>query len=88
MNLEFSERFYKDLNSLKDKKLKIKLADIIDECKDAKNLQGIRNLKKLEGFESYYRIRIGDYRLGIEFSGQVIKFLRIANRKDIYKIFP
>jgi len=78
----------KDLNDLKDKKIKNKVADIIEECKSAKTMNGIRNLKKLEGFDRYYRIRVRDFRMGIEFTGQVLRFLRIANRKDIYKIFP
>ena len=88
MNIEFSEKFYKDLNGLRDKKLKIKVAGIVDECKNAKGLHDIRNLKKLEGFESYYRIRTGDYRIGIELTRQGLMFLSIADRKDMYKIFP
>jgi mRNA interferase RelE/StbE len=88
MNLEFSEKFFKDLDQLKDKKLRNKVAVIIDGCKNAKGLYDIRNLKKLEGFDRYFRIRAGDFRIGIEFTGQVLRFLRIANRKDIYKFFP
>ena len=88
MNVEFAERFYKDLDALKEKKLKKKIAEVIDECKNARLLVEVRNVKKLEGYKSYYRIRVGDYRIGIELDGERLMFLRIANRKDIYKIFP
>lgn len=88
MKIEFAEKFYKDLDGLKEKKLKERVADVIDECKNAKTLSEIRNVKKLEGYSGYYRIRVGDFRIGIEVKQGVIWFLRIANRKDIYRVFP
>jgi mRNA interferase RelE/StbE len=41
------------------------------------------------GFSNFYRIRIGDYRVGIELLDlDTILFIAIAHRKDIYKTFP
>lgn len=40
------------------------------------------------GYESFYRIRIGDYRIGIEIINEVITFITIFHRKDIYNKFP
>ena len=37
---------------------------------------------------SYYRIRIGDYRIGIKGEGDVIVLMRVMHRKDIYRVFP
>jgi mRNA-degrading endonuclease RelE of RelBE toxin-antitoxin system len=48
----------------------------------------IGNLKKLKGDENAYRIRIGDYRLGIFFDGETVIFARVLHRKDIYRYFP
>jgi mRNA-degrading endonuclease RelE of RelBE toxin-antitoxin system len=48
----------------------------------------IKNLKKLTGYDTYYRIRIGDYRLGIKVDGETVYFVVIEHRKDIYKGFP
>ncbi len=36
----------------------------------------------------YYRIRVGDYRIGVEVVGDEILFVRILHRKDIYRYFP
>lgn len=48
----------------------------------------LQNVKKLEGYTTYYRIRVGEYRIGIEvLEGQVI-FVCFLNRKDIYRYFP
>ncbi|MCW5907344.1 MAG: type II toxin-antitoxin system RelE/ParE family toxin [Chitinophagales bacterium] len=88
MKVEFTEQFFKDLDVVKDRKLKLRIADAIDECKNAKRLTEVRNMKKMEGHTGYYRIRIGDFRIGIEWKEGTIWFLRLANRKDIYKIFP
>jgi mRNA interferase RelE/StbE len=43
----------------------------------------------LTGFKNYYRLRIGEYRLGFEkIDENTIRFILIAHRKDIYKLFP
>jgi mRNA interferase RelE/StbE len=47
-------------------------------------------LEKLKGYSDKYKIRVGDYRIGITLD-QVTKTLicqRVAHRKDIYRIFP
>ena len=47
------------------------------------------DIRKMQGYGNYYRIRIGDYRIGCEIeTGNRITFYRIKNRKDIYKVFP
>ncbi len=45
-------------------------------------------LKKISGFENYYRIKIKEYRIGFKKEGNSIVFMRVKHRKDIYKIFP
>jgi len=84
----FEESFEKDLLKINNRRIKRKLIQIIEEIKQAKNKQKIRNLKRLQGYKTYYRIRIGDYRIGIEIVNNKVIFTRILNRKDIYKHFP
>lgn len=48
-----------------------------------------RDLKKLSGGRgAYYRIRVGDYRLGLEVEGDVVVFVRCLHRRDMYRYFP
>ena len=42
----------------------------------------------MKGFKNFYRIRVGDYRIGISLERGVVTFLAFAHRKDIYKKFP
>ena len=62
---------------------------IILEFEKSKSLTDLPNIKKLTGFKNYYRLRIGEYRLGFEkIDDNTLRFIMIAHRKDIYKLFP
>ncbi len=47
-------------------------------------------LQKMKGYDDKYKIRVGNYRIGItvDKETQTLIFQRVAHRKDIYKIFP
>jgi mRNA interferase RelE/StbE len=66
--------------------------EVIKKLIEAKSLQasGV-DYTKMEGQrkgESYYRIRIGDWRMGIEYVHPKVIVLRILVRGTIYKHFP
>ncbi len=89
MQIVFDRSFSKSLDKLKNKAIKLKTVKLIEKIEEADNLQELANMKKLEGFKNFYRIRIGDYRLGIEQESESqIRFIVIAHRKDVYKLFP
>ncbi len=56
MNLNFESKFEKDLHTIKDKNILTKLKDVIMQCKLAENINTIKNIKKLQGHSSFYRI--------------------------------
>ncbi len=88
MIVKFEESFEKDIMKLSEKKVKERLIKIIKEIKDSENLLDIKNLKKLKDHKTFFRIRIGDYRLGLEIINNEVIFTRFLHRKDIYKYFP
>ncbi len=88
MLIEYKESFKKDLENILNKLILNKVASIIDIIKKSTRLHTIPNIKKIKGFKDYYRIRIKDYRLGIKIGKNLITFIRILPRKDIYKYFP
>ncbi|BAZ37945.1 hypothetical protein NIES4101_38710 [Calothrix sp. NIES-4101] len=62
---------------------------VIEEIEKAESLGDINNIKKLKSSDGdYYRIRIGNYRIGLTISDDIIIFVRALQRKDIYKYFP
>ena len=42
----------------------------------------------MAGWERHYRIRIGDYRLGLEMDGDVAVLVRFRHRREFYRYFP
>ena len=87
MKVTFRRSFLKNFRRV-DKSLGRRVEQIIDEVEQATSLQDIHNLKRLSGKGPYYRIRIGDYRIGLKMEGGVVEFLRLLHRKDMYRYFP
>jgi len=84
----YNKKFLKYLASVPSKqRVKIERLVFKDIPIDS-SLLAIKNLKKLQGYELYYRIRVGDYRIGLKFENQSLIFERVLHRKDIYNLFP
>ena len=88
MKVEFRESFAKDLKALKDKNILKRAKEVIAAVEKADSLMSIPNLKKLKGGGNYFRLRVGDYRVGVALTDDKVIFVRFLNRKDIYKYFP
>ena len=61
---------------------------VFEEIPKLDGLIYIENVKKLQGYENAYRIKIGDYRIGVIFENGDITFCRVMHRKEIYRYFP
>lgn len=46
--------------------------------------------QKLAGYKVYYKIRVGDYRIGLQINAeeQLVEFQRVLHRREIYRKFP
>jgi len=84
MQVEFLAKFNRDLDRIHLKSVKNSIAKTINEVKSSTSITQISNLKKLKGFRSAYRIRLGEYPIGIFH----VEFARILHRKEIYRYFP
>jgi len=76
------------LKKIKDNSLRLKVANSLESIIKTESLDQVKQVKKLKGEESFYRIKIGDYRLGFVLEEETIIVLRFLHRKDIYKYFP
>lgn len=88
MKTLYEKSFGRDLKKIKDKRLLKQAQKIIAQVESAASLTDLQNVKKLEGCTTYYRIRAGEYRIGIEVLEEQVIFVRFLNRKDIYRYFP
>ncbi|CAD5293478.1 MULTISPECIES: type II toxin-antitoxin system RelE/ParE family toxin [unclassified Imperialibacter] len=89
MIIEFDKSFAKSLDKTKNRSLYHKIEKLISELEKSDSVLDLPNIKKLTGFKNYYRARIGEYRIGFEkINETTFRFIIVAHRKDIYKLFP
>ncbi len=88
MNTEFKASFLKAVKKIDDDQLKTDIMNVILIVETAVNIKEIKNLKKLTGYKHYYRIRVGMYRIGVKIEGDMVVFVDIDHRSNIYRNFP
>lgn len=87
MNYEIRQSFVKDAVKL-PKQIQKEIADLIERIESANKLSELPTCKKLKGFKTAYRIRIGNYRIGFFFEKGTIELVRVLDRKNMYRFFP
>jgi len=88
MQVDFTKHFAKQLDTLRDEVLREKLRDAVNAVMAATTEREIPQLKKLKGHHSAFRMRIGDYRIGLFIEDNSAIFALFEHRKDIYNRFP
>lgn len=88
MQVIFKNSFLKDLRKIKERALAVRVKEAIESIEQAATLQEIASLKALKNSTSYYRIRVGDYRIGLRLDGETIILVRFLHRKEVYRYFP
>jgi mRNA interferase RelE/StbE len=84
----FRASFARDLKKIGDLRVLEQVRRSIEAVEKATELQEIGGLKKMSGGGAYYRIRIGDWRVGVAVVGDEVEFVRCLHRRDIYRYFP
>ena len=89
MKTEYLPSFTKDLKKLKKTSIYSEIKTLVFQTiPDYQNLTKIKNLKKIKGHNDAYRIKVGDYRIGIFMKKETITFSRVLHRRDVYRYFP
>ena len=88
MEVKIKKKFLKELS-----KLPIEYADTIevfvfDKLPTYNNLNEIGKVEKMTGYKNYFKIRSGDYRVGIKKENDIIIVEIVKHRREIYKYFP
>ena len=88
MIINVDKSFLKDIEKIQDKKVIWKIIKTLDELNQKETILDFPNIKKMAGFDVYYRLRVWDYRIWFSYLNGVLTLLRVRNRQDIYKFFP
>jgi mRNA interferase RelE/StbE len=84
----YRKRFLKDLAKVPLKSRKKIEEFVFIETTKLNSIEETKIIEKMTGYSEYYKIRFGDYRVGLKYEDEVIIFERVLHRKDIYKYFP
>ena len=88
MKVIYQECLKKDIKKIKNKKVLTSLKNLFLKLEESENLFEVPNVRKMTGYSRAYRIRQGDYRLGIYYSDNIVIVMHFDTRDNIYKIFP
>lgn len=88
MKSAFTGSFLRDLRKLPDESIRGQVRAAVLSVESARDLREVPHVKKLSGGGPYFRIRVGEYRIGIRSEGDTVTFVRVLMRRDIYRYFP
>lgn len=61
---------------------------IIIHIEMASSVSELSVIQKLRGSRNCYKIRVGDYGMGVVLRNDELTFVRLLHRKEIYRYFP
>lgn len=88
MRVCYEKSFLRDIKKLDDRDVLQRVKELLLQLENAASLQAIQNIKKLKGYDVYFRIKISDYRVGLRYEDGEINIIRFLHRKEIYRLFP
>ncbi len=88
MNIHYQKRFLKDLAKIPSKTRSKIERFVFEELPHAQNLAGIGKVEKMTGYDLFYKVTFGSYRVGLRLAENSVVCERVMHRRDIYRFFP
>jgi mRNA interferase RelE/StbE len=88
LKVEFKSSFARDLRKLRNEGVQARIQQLIELVERSPSLDAVPGVRRLQASGEYYRIRVGDYRVGIAIVDGGVVFVRCLHRRDIYRYFP
>ena len=85
---QYKKMFLKDLAKVHPDYRK-RIEDLVFERIPAsKDIFTEFDIRKIQGYRDYYRIRVGMYRIGCRIQDGILILYRVKSREEIYDVFP
>lgn len=91
MKVSYSRQALQEIDELRDPIAVKRLLRAIHALEEAEDLRSLAQVKELAGGGGYFRMRIGNYRLGMRMAdGDIagVLLMRFMHRREIYRHFP
>jgi mRNA interferase RelE/StbE len=88
MEVRYSKKFLKQLASVpSDTRVKIEEL-VFNELTSASSISSLGKVEKMQGYHGFYKVRFGNYRVGLAIESEVVTVKTVMHRREIYKFFP
>lgn len=89
MEISYTKTFLKDLLKVVPAKRRQQIENFVfEELPALSSIEAGGKIEKMIGYKNHYKIRFGDYRVGLLKNDKIIELQRVLNRKEIYRFFP
>ncbi|TAN68027.1 MAG: type II toxin-antitoxin system RelE/ParE family toxin [Methylobacter sp.] len=88
MKVEYSKKFLKQLTAVPCE-IRSKIESFVfEELVLTSSIYEMGKVEKMKGYDGFYKVRFGNYRLGLALENEVIVVKTVMHRREIYKFFP
>jgi mRNA interferase RelE/StbE len=88
LKIEFKKKFLKELAKLPSPYRNNIEKFVFEDLPNFKSISEAKRIEKLKGYNEFYKVRFGEYRIGLKYKNDIITVERVLHRKEIYKYFP
>jgi mRNA interferase RelE/StbE len=88
MKVNYNKKFLKQLAELPKNQQAKTEQFVFEQLPNAVSLSSLGNIEKMQGYDGFYKIRFGWYRLGLQLENDTVIIKTVMHRKEIYKFFP
>ncbi|MCD4693146.1 MAG: type II toxin-antitoxin system RelE/ParE family toxin [Calditrichales bacterium] len=86
--MQYSKRFLKQLSKLPSSSREKIEHFVFSELTETAQIELSGKIEKMKGYDDYYKIRFGSYRVGLYYKEDTLFIKLVMHRKDIYNYFP
>jgi len=88
LKVYYQKRFLKDLARIPSKTRNQIEKFVFEEAPSFDSISDYHKIESMRGYPTYYKIRFGLYRVGLQKDNDSLIFIRALHRKEIYRYFP
>jgi len=88
LKTQYRKRFLKEL-ALIPSNIRINIERyVFIEIPSLDSITKSKKIVRMKGYRNFYKIRFGDYRIGMKVEDDTVIFERALHRREIYRYFP
>lgn len=88
MQVEYRKKFLKQLADL-PASVRPKIEQFaFEDLAHSNSVFELGKIEKMQGYDGFYKVRFGDYRVGLIVKDDLVVLATVMHRKEIYKYFP